>query len=110
MLRIHKKPKSLKSLPEIDECRYILLRLVEQSVRDYLSLEGAAAPVERWYFATAECFLFEDEYRIDWGGVDKSLSDILDILDIDIDWFRDKVKKLKRKKVKETEIARLLDD
>jgi len=97
-------------LPEIDECRLLILKMIEQTVRDYLNLENSPAPIERWYFEAAECFLFEEEYRVDWGGCEKSLKDFLDIIDIDIDWFRDNVHKLKNKKSKQIQKTRLLDD
>ena len=94
-MRRRQKRRAPPSLPHPDECRLIILKLIEQTIRDYLSLEHATTTSEKWYFNTAECFLFEDEYRIDWGGEDRSLRDFLDLLDIDIVWFREKVLKKK---------------
>jgi len=70
--------------------------MIEQAVRDYLRLGKSPVPVEQWYYVTAECFLFEEDYRVDWGGEEKSLKDFLDALGIDTDWFREKVRKLKQ--------------
>jgi hypothetical protein len=82
--------------PRIDECKLLILKIIEQAVRDYLSLEDSVAPIEKYYYQTAFYFLFEKEYQIDYGGVDKSLADLLDILDIDPAWFVYKVRILKR--------------
>jgi hypothetical protein len=82
--------------------------MIEQTVRDYLNLQYSSAPIERWYYEASECFLFEEEYRVDWGGCEKSLKDFLDILDIDIDWFRNIVRKQKNNKDKEQLKQRLL--
>jgi len=100
--------KELASLPHIDECRYLILKVIEQSVRDYLSLETSKAPIEQHHFETARQFIFEDEYLIEWGKKDQTCTDLLDILDLDIDWFRYKVRKIKELKVKEFEIKRML--
>lgn len=96
------------SLPHIDECRYLILKVVEQSVRDYLALEDSRAPIEKYYFEIARDFIFNDDYVIHWGKSTKSCTDLLDILDIDIDWFRDRVRRVKEKKMKEFEIKRML--
>ena len=89
------------TLPHVDECRYLILKIIEQAVRDYLSLENNSAPIDRFYYETACRFLFDDSYYIDYGGVDKNLQDLLNILDIDISWFRERVVKLKDHKIKE---------
>jgi len=94
------------NLPHIDECRHLVLKIVEQAVRDFLSLSRSSAPIERKYYESACYFLFDDNYRIDYGGVDKSLRDLLDILDYDIEWFRERVVKLKDKRIQESKDKR----
>jgi len=95
-----------KQLPHIDECRHLILKIVEQAVRDFLSLSSSSAPIERKYYETACDFLFDDNYRIDYGGVDKSLRDLLDILDYDVEWFRERIVKLKDKRIQESKKKR----
>ena len=88
------------NLPQIDECRYLILKIIDQAVRDYLSLENSSAPIDQFYYDSACQFLFDDTYAIDYGGVDKTLKDLLDILDINSQWFRERVVKLKDKKMR----------
>jgi hypothetical protein len=89
------------SLPYIDECRILILKMIEQAIRDYLSLRGSSAPIEQVYYHTACEFLFNDDYYIDYGGVDRNLEDLLDILDINITWFRERINKLKNKRIQD---------
>ena len=89
------------TIPHIDECRYLILKMIEQAVRDYISLGNSSAPIERYYYETACEFLFDDDYYIDYGGVDRNLRDLLDILDINVDWFRERVVKLKDRRIRD---------
>jgi hypothetical protein len=98
------------SLPHIDECRYLILKLTEQAIRDFLSLEHSNAPIEQVYFQTARFFLFHDEYTIDWGPEERTLEDLLDVIGLDIDWIRMRVLQLKQRRVREFEMRRLLDE
>jgi len=94
------------SLPLADECRYLILKIIEQAVRDYLALENNSAPIDRFYYETACRFLFDNDYTIDYGGVERNLQGLLNILDIDISWFRERVVKLKDIKIREQERRR----
>jgi len=98
--------KEESSLPNIDECRYLILKIIEQAVRDYISLDGSDVLAEQALFATAEGFLFDDDYQIHWGDEEKTLCDLLDFLDIDIDWFRERVEIAKERKLKGFKIKR----
>lgn len=98
---MYKKLPETDDCPQLDECRYLILKLIEQAVRDYLSLEHSSAPIERYYYETACEFIFNSDYVIDYGGRDKTLQDLLDIMDIDIHWFRERVIRLKDKKTRE---------
>lgn len=86
------------SLPFIDECKRLILKIIEQAIRDYISLEHARAPIEKYYYETACEFLFNEEYTIDYGGEDKTMRDLLDILDLDIDWIRYRANRAKKKR------------
>lgn len=102
--------KNYPNYPHIDECRYLILKIIEQAVRDYLSLSQSSAPIEQHYYETACHFLFDDDYLIDYGGVEKSLHDLLDIVDIEIEWFRERVVKLKDKRIQESLEKRLIQN
>lgn len=79
--------------PNIEESRLLLLKVIEQAVRDYLSLEGVDIPHARVYWESARDFLLDDDTYIIWGNEEFNLEDILDILDLDINWFRERTKK-----------------
>ena len=84
-----------------DDCRFLLLKMVEQAVRDYLVLSSSIAPIERYHFTSAEAFIFDEDYLIKYGEYELALHDILGILNIEADWFRNRVLKLKDMKVKD---------
>lgn len=78
-------------VPEMDECRLIIMKMIEQAVRDYLRLQGAVSVKDQLDYDTAVDFLFEDDYRVPWGDVELSLNDFLNILGLDTSWFRARV-------------------
>jgi hypothetical protein len=80
-------------LPNEEECRFILLKVVEQAVRDYTGLFRFKdmKSLENWN--SAKEFLFDNDYCIDWGEEIIGLIEILEELDIDIKWFRMKTTK-----------------
>ena len=86
--------------PEEDECRYIIKKVIEQAVRDFTALEHAETATEQYDFQTAVCFLFEDEYRVNWGGEEMSLQDLLDWVDLEASWVRKKAIETKARKLK----------
>jgi hypothetical protein len=94
---LYKKLPANNLFPQLDECRYLIIKIVEQAVRDFISLGNSSAPIERNYYETACEFLFDNEYKIDYGGKERSLQDLLDILDIDVQWFRERVVRLKNR-------------
>jgi len=79
-----------RSLPEIDECRFLIKKVIEQAVRDFAALEEAKSSSEQADYQTAYGFLFDDDYRINWGGEEMSLQDLLDWVDLEADWVRKK--------------------
>lgn len=79
-------------LPDIEECKFLLLKMVEQAVRDFVSFADSDEPELIEICKEARDFLFEDEYFIEWGGRELNLQIIMDILDIDLEWFRKKTR------------------
>lgn len=84
--------------PDIEECKFLLLKIIEQAVRDYVSFADSTEPELIEICQEARDFIFQDDYYIDWGERELNLQIIMDILDIDIEWFRKKTReKLLRK-------------
>ena len=79
--------------PDIEECKFLLLKVVEQSVRDYVSLADSIEPDLQEVCKEARDFIFNDEYYIDWGEKQLNLPMILELLEIDTEWFRGKARK-----------------
>lgn len=75
--------------PNDQECRFLLLKVVEQAINDYVSLEGSEIPYADLLWETARDFIFDDKYWIYWGDMELSLEDILDILEVNINWVRE---------------------
>lgn len=92
--------KKENRLPHVDECRHLILKVLEQAVRDFIALEHSKAPIEQFHYETAKKFLFEDQYEIRWGKSYKTCTDLLDILNLEVEWFRNKVHKTKKRKEK----------
>ena len=80
-------------LPNIEECRFILIKIIEQAVRDLVAFKDAEELDLIEIHKEAEDFIFKNDYFILWGNEELNLQMILDILDIDIDWFRDRTRK-----------------
>ncbi len=80
-------------VPNTEECRFLLIKIVEQSVRDYTSLADSEEPELIDICKEARDFIFDDDYYIAWGDLELNLPMILEILDIDVGWFRDKTRK-----------------
>lgn len=80
-----------RTLPHLDECRVLLSKVVKQARTDFLNFFGSEVEVEREIYEEVVDFLFDDECYIDWGGREMNLKDILDLLGIDLIWYREKV-------------------
>jgi len=102
-------PRELGGPLELDEARVIIIKLLEATERDYLNLEDSTIPIERWYFLTAESFIYEETYKIDWGDSEKSFTDLCEIVDIDPEWYRDKIERIREEKRNKKQIMKLLD-
>ena len=75
-------------IPDIEECRILILKLIEQVVRDYLLLKDSEFLNDKYTWETAASFIYDDDYRFIWGSMEMSPEDFLGIVDINIDWFR----------------------
>lgn len=79
--------------PDPEESRFLLLKVIEQSVRDYISLYNSESPGEQVLWEEARGYLFNDNYKIQWGDLEIGLEDVLTILDMDISWVRKEIKR-----------------
>lgn len=83
---------------DYEECCYLLMKIVEQAIRDYCLLPWSNIPYKQWHWETAKDFLFEDDYYIQWGDQEMTLGNICEILAysekscIDVDWIRRKTR------------------
>tara|TARA_Y100000310_G_scaffold96132_1_gene93926 strand:- start:1102 stop:1434 length:333 start_codon:yes stop_codon:yes gene_type:complete len=80
-----------QTTPYQDECRRIIAEMLKQAVRDYLNLDKSKDKDDQEDWKFAEAFLFEEEYRVDWGGKDRSLEEFLGILGIEVEPFREQL-------------------
>lgn len=80
-------------IPNIEEYRFLILKVVEQAVRDYLLLSNSVLPSDIYLWKTAESFIYDSEHTIMWGDLEMTLEDLLNVIDINVDWFRERVTK-----------------
>lgn len=85
-----------RSLPHTDEARMIIVKIIEQSVRDYLGFQKSRVPIERFHFRTAYGFLFENVYIIDYGEVEVLATTLMQVINVDPTWLRERVLKMQR--------------
>lgn len=79
-------------LPNEEECRIIILKIVEQASRDYLSLHDAKSVTLQYTWETARDFIFKKTHLIGWGNRKISPAYLLSLIDMDIEWLRRKIK------------------
>lgn len=85
-------------MPDKEQYRYLMLKVLEQAVRDYIALIDSTVPNERLLWEEARDFIFKEDYAIMWGDMELTTTAFLDILDIDIKWAREQtMKKLNNK-------------
>lgn len=85
-------------MPTEEQCRYMMLKVLEQAVRDYCSLANSEIASDHETWLLAKEFLFDEEYRIMWGDLELSTEDYLDIIDLDIRWVREQtIKRFNRR-------------
>lgn len=77
--------------PNDEECKYIIFRVIYQAVSDYMNLGDAKTEEEIFNWQSAKDFLFNDEYYLMWGEIEVKSTDLMDLVDIDPEWIRDKV-------------------
>lgn len=79
--------------PNLEECRLVLLKIIEQAKRDLINYADATLSVKREIWEEARQFLFDDDYLIMWGDQEMSLQHIGQILGLEVQWMREKLVK-----------------
>lgn len=75
-------------IPHEEQCRVLMLKVLEQAVRDYCSLAESSIQTEKDTWQTAKSFIYDDEHYFMWGDLELNLESFLDILDLDLVWTR----------------------
>jgi hypothetical protein len=76
-------------MPDMEQCRFLILKVLEQAVRDYCSLSGSELPNEQLIYHQAKEFLYNDQYYLMWGGLELTTEELLQLVDLDISWVRE---------------------
>ena len=79
-------------IPDPEECKIIILKIIEQASRDYLSLHKGKTASLQHTWETARDFIFKDKHLINWGGRIITPAELMELVDIDIDWLRRKMR------------------
>jgi hypothetical protein len=78
----------------VQDCKIIILKILEQAVKDYIAFDQSTEEQERIAYQTAQAFLFDPSYTLDWGSPEPITSThLLELIDIDIDWVREQTRK-----------------
>lgn len=80
-------------MPTPEQCRFLILKVLEQAVREYCAFVNSKIPSEQASWELARDFLFDNEYKFMWGDMETSLEGFLDLVDLDVEWVRDQTKK-----------------
>jgi len=80
-------------MPNEEQCRILMLKVLEQAVRDFCSLARSELANEQQTWEEARAFLFENGYHFRWGDWELTLESFLDILDLDVRWVREQTQK-----------------
>jgi len=80
-------------MPDDEQCKLIMLKVLEQAVRDFCSTPSTIPEKTSWEIAKS--FIFNDDHYIDWGEEVINLQEMMAILDIEIDWIRRQTMKRK---------------
>lgn len=80
-----------QSLTAEEETRLLLLKIVEQAVRDYETYKNKKTSEDQAIFNNAKQFLFNPDYLIQWGDFEIGFSDICEYLELDFNWAKVKL-------------------
>ena len=68
----------MKTQLDGEDCKELLQLLINQTISDYIHFFCPKDRKQRKALYTAEAFLFDDDYYVDWGeGIEYNLNDML---------------------------------
>ncbi len=77
----------------MDDMKTIWCKTIEQAIHEYITYKYSRNESGRTLHFNARDFLFNNSYTIRFGDKDVTLRELLDMLDINIEWFRAGVRK-----------------
>ena len=66
-----------------EECKELMIMTIDQAVSDFVLFFYPKTQKQRKALSSAEGFLFDDTYRLNWGGKEYSLEDMLLVVNDD---------------------------
>lgn len=80
-----------RTLPKIDECKYLITKVIDRAIRDFITFENWNSPIEKEIYEGAVDFIFDDNYFTKWGNKEYGFRDFCDILGMDYIWVRENI-------------------
>lgn len=71
-----------------EECRRLWCAVIEQAVNEYIDFKFSRDPEERKLYYLAKEFLFDDNYKMQFGDKLVSLEELAGVLGLDLEWIR----------------------
>ena len=75
---------------DLEESKFLLYKVVEQTIQDYVLLPWSNISYKDLLWESARDFIFSEDYYIDWGDFVLNFEIVCQILDLEIDWVRRK--------------------
>ena len=82
--------------PDEEETRFLILRVIEQAVKDYEFYRDKTKEEDRFIYETARDFIFDDSYMMQWGPDETDVitpEQLCEAAGIEIAYLRNKVAK-----------------
>src|SRR3972149_3432879 len=80
-------------VPDLEECRLLILKVIEQAMRDYCALANSPIQNDILVWQEARDFLFDNDYNLSWGDMELSSEQFMDLVDLDIEYVRAQAKR-----------------
>ena len=81
------------TLPEEDECKKLIFRVLRQAILDYSNYETDSTIISEEDFLTAKDMLYDEEYLVLWGDIEVTTQELCSIIDIDTEWLLNRLER-----------------